>query len=98
MSQHVGGDRFYFGSDSLSELAHSLVQPALLAVPEHAPAILTTTAGLAIRDTDSLDNGLAVGIDAPSQVTRIETTWAAASLVSVLTAGILVTAVIRSPP
>ncbi len=36
--------------------------------------MVTTTAGLAIRDTNSQDNALGVGIDAPSQVTRIEAT------------------------
>jgi glucose/arabinose dehydrogenase/N-acetylneuraminic acid mutarotase len=35
---------------------------------------LTTTAGLSLTNSNSLDNGLAVGIDAPSQVTRIEAT------------------------
>ena len=35
---------------------------------------VTTTAGLSLQDVNSCDNALAVGIDAPSQVTRIETT------------------------
>ena len=35
---------------------------------------ITTTNGLAARTANSLDNGLAVGIDAPSQVTRISAT------------------------
>jgi glucose/arabinose dehydrogenase/N-acetylneuraminic acid mutarotase len=35
---------------------------------------VTTTAGLNLQDVNSLDNALAVGIDAPSQVTRVEAT------------------------
>jgi large repetitive protein len=35
---------------------------------------LTTTSGLAFQGANSQDNALAVGVDAPSQVTRIETT------------------------
>jgi glucose/arabinose dehydrogenase/Ca2+-binding RTX toxin-like protein len=35
---------------------------------------VTTTAGLNFQDINSLDNALGVGIDAPSQVTRIEAT------------------------
>ena len=35
---------------------------------------VTTTAGLAFQGSNSQDNALAVGVDAPSQVTRIETT------------------------
>ena len=35
---------------------------------------LTSTAGLAFQGSNSQDNALAVGVDAPSQVTRIETT------------------------
>ena len=35
---------------------------------------VATTAGLSLQDVNTLDNALAVGIDAPSQVTRIEAT------------------------
>ena len=35
---------------------------------------VTTTAGTAFQASNTQDNALAVGIDAPSQVTRIETT------------------------
>ena len=34
---------------------------------------ITTTAGLAFTSSNSLDNGLAVGIDAPNQVSIMET-------------------------
>jgi len=49
--------------------------PANLQVDQAAGVLnVTTTAGLAFKTSNSQDNALGVGIDAPSQVTRIETT------------------------
>ena len=51
--------------------------PANLAVDEGAGTLnLTTTKGIAIGSTNSLDNALSVGVDAPSQKTAITTTIA----------------------
>jgi glucose/arabinose dehydrogenase/N-acetylneuraminic acid mutarotase len=49
--------------------------PANLQVDQAAGVLkVTSTAGTAFQASNSQDNALAVGIDAPSQVTRIETT------------------------
>jgi N-acetylneuraminic acid mutarotase/glucose/arabinose dehydrogenase len=49
--------------------------PALLHVDTAGGTLqVTTTAGLAYESSNSLDNALGVGIDAPSQITRITTT------------------------
>lgn len=49
--------------------------PGLLHVDNGAGTLqVTTTAGLAFEGANALDNALGVGIDAPSQVTRITTT------------------------
>ena len=50
--------------------------PGNLLLETSPPGVLdvTTTAGQAFQNNDSQDNALGVGIDAPSQVTRLETT------------------------
>jgi len=50
--------------------------PGNLLVETSPPGVLgiTTTSGRAHQDSNSLDNALGVGIDAPSQVTRLQTT------------------------
>ncbi len=50
--------------------------PGNLLVDTSAPGLfkIDTTSGSAYQTRNSLDNGLGVGIDAPSQVTRLETT------------------------
>ena len=49
--------------------------PTNLQVDQAAGVLnVTTTAGLAFKAGNSQDNALGVGVDAPSQVTRIETT------------------------
>ena len=47
--------------------------PANLSVDTDPPGLLdiTTTSGSAFQERNSLDNALAVGIDAPAQVTRL---------------------------
>jgi large repetitive protein len=50
-------------------------RPELLEVDEDAGVFrITTTAGIASRDNNSLDNGIGVGVDAPSQRTVVRTT------------------------